>query len=123
MNLGFIILYVRDMAAAKAFYTEILGMAVVDEISSATFVTLHPSDGSLIGLQDKGAARLPPKDEDRPGGIELSFAADDVDATWQRWKDQGVEMLTEPMDLPFGRYFMAKDPDGYYLSVYRFGQA
>ena len=26
----------------------------------------------------------------------------------------------EPVDLSFGRYFMAKDPEGHYLSVYRF---
>ena len=124
MNLGFVVLYVRDMEGAKAFYTDVLGLTVLEEISSPTFVTLRPTSGSMVALQDKTAALLPPRHEKEPGSIELSFEADDVDGTWQRWKEKGVELVTEPMDLSFGRYFMAKDPEGHYLSVYRFaGQA
>jgi len=74
----------------------------------------------MLALQNKAAAEFPPKLEDHPGSFELSFAVDDVDGTFKRWKDSGVEMVTEPMDLPFGRYFMARDPEGRYLSAYRF---
>lgn len=119
MNLGFVILYVRDMARAKAFYTDVLGLTVVDAVSGPTFVTLRPAGGSLLALQDKSAAQLPPKQEEQPGSVELSFEVDDVDGTWKHWKARDVELLTDPMDLPFGRYFLAKDPDGHYLSVYR----
>ena len=122
MNLGFVILYVDDMDKAKKFYTDTLDMAVVEAISSPTFVTLRPTGGSLVALQDKAAAKFPPKDETQSGSVELSFEADDVDATWRRWQEQGVELLGDPVDLPFGRYFMAKDPEGHYLSVYRFAQ-
>lgn len=119
MNLGYVILYVRDMARAKAFYTDVLGLTVVEAVSGPTFVTLRPAGGSLLALQDKSAAQLPPKREEQPGSVELSFEAEDVDGTWKRWKEQGVELVTDPMDLPFGRYFLAKDPEGHYLSVYR----
>jgi predicted enzyme related to lactoylglutathione lyase len=119
VNLGFVILYVRDVAAAQAFYTDALGLTVVPEESGPHFVTLRGEGGSLLALQDTATAQFPPKDEAGNGGVELSFAADDVDATWQRWRQQGVTLVTEPMDLPFGRYFMARDPEGYYLSVYR----
>ena len=63
MNLGFVILYVDDTEKSKAFYTNILGMAVVEEISGPNFVTLRPDGGSLIGLQDKKTAQFAPKDE------------------------------------------------------------
>jgi predicted enzyme related to lactoylglutathione lyase len=63
---------------------------------------------------------LPPKDETQPGSVELSFAVEDVDATYKQWKEKGVEMISEPTDLPFGRYFLAKDPEGHYLSAYKF---
>jgi predicted enzyme related to lactoylglutathione lyase len=119
MNLGFVILYVRDMDRAKAFYTEALGLTVLEAVSGPTFVTLRPAGGSLLALQDKTASRLPPGQAKEPGGVEVSFEVDDVDATWKRWKEKGVEMVTDPMDMPFGRYFMAKDPEGYCLSVYR----
>jgi predicted enzyme related to lactoylglutathione lyase len=120
MNLGFVILYVDDVAKVKAFYTDLLDMSVVEEISGPHFVTLRPSSGSLVALQDNATAQLPPKDEKQSGSVELSFAVDDVDATWQLWKEHGVELLSEPMDLPFGRYFIAKDPEGHYVSAYRF---
>jgi predicted enzyme related to lactoylglutathione lyase len=122
MNLGFVVLYVREMDKARAFYTQLLGMRVVEAVSGPTFVTLRPAGGSLIGLQDKAASVVPAGREEGPGSMELSFEVDDVDDTWRRWKEQGVELGTDPMDLPFGRYFLAKDPDGHYLSVYRFAQ-
>ncbi len=122
MNLKFIILYIRDMEKAKQFYSETLGLSVVEAISGPNFVTLRTEDGANIGLQARSASRLPPMQEKDPGDVELSFAVEDVDATWKRWKEQGVEMVTEPMDLPFGRYFMARDPEGHYLSAYRFKQ-
>src|SRR5258708_80437 len=122
MDLNYIILYVNDLDNAKTFYTQSLGMTVMEALSSPTFVTLRPAGGSMIGLQDKRASRLPPNQEKQPGSVELSCAVGDVDGTWKRWKDNGVEMVTEPMDLPFGRYFMAKDPEGHYLSAYRFAE-
>lgn len=122
MNLNYAIVYVRDLDKAKAFYTETLGLTVVEALSGPTFVTLRPADGAMIGLQDSAASRLPPGREDRPGSVELSFAVDDVDGTWKRWKEKGVEFVIDPSDLPFGRYFLAKDPEGHYLSVYRFHQ-
>lgn len=122
MNLGFVILYVQDMEKAKAFYIDVLGLSVVEEVSGPSFVTLRPDGGSLVALQDKTSARLPPRLEQQPGSVELSFEVDDVDGTWRRWQEQGVAIVVEPMDLPFGRYFLAQDPEGHYLSVYRLAQ-
>jgi predicted enzyme related to lactoylglutathione lyase len=122
MNMGFIVLYVQDMEKVKAFYTDILGMTVVEAVSSPTFVTLRPSGGSLLALQDKTVSRLPPAREDQPGTVELSFEVDDIDDTWRHWKEQGVTVVADPVDLPFGRYFLAQDPEGHWLSAYRFAQ-
>src|SRR5207244_3718595 len=120
MNLGYAVLYVRNMDEAKAFYTDVLGLTVLEEVSGPTFVTLRPAGGSMLGLQDSAASRLPPGREQQSGSVELSFEVDDVDGTWKRWKEKGVELVTDPMDMPYGRYFMAKDPEGHYLSAYRF---
>lgn len=120
MNLNYVIIYVNDINKMKKFYTEALGMSIVEAHSSPAFVTVSSAGGAVIGLQDKSASQLPPRDETQAGNVELSFASDDVDATWKQWQQNGVEMITEPLDLPFGRYFMAKDVEGHYLSVYRF---
>ena len=122
MNLNFVILYTRDMDKVKAFYTEALGLTVVEALSSPTFVTLSSVGGAMIGLQDSSASRLPPGKETQPGSVELSFEVEDVDATWKRWQDHGVKLVAEPIDLPFGRYCLAQDPEGHYLSAYRFAR-
>ena len=89
MNLNFMILYVRDMDKSRAFYTEILGMEVVEALSSPTFVTLRPAGGAMIGLQDKTAAKFPPAKETQSGSVELSFEVDDVDAI-RAWGDYHI---------------------------------
>ena len=122
MNLNFIIVYVNDLEKSKAFYTEALGMTHMGAVSSTTFATMRPSEGgAMVGLQDKQSSQLPPGREEQPGSVELSFEVADVDATCKLWKEKGVEIISEPMDLPFGRYFLAKDNEGY-LSAFRFAQ-
>jgi predicted enzyme related to lactoylglutathione lyase len=123
MNLNFIVVYVDDLEKSKAFYTDALGMTYMGAVSSATFATLRPSEGgAMVGLQSKASSKLPPGRETQPGSVELSFEVADVDATCKLWKEKGVEILSEPIDLPFGRYFLAKDNEGHYLSAFRFAQ-
>lgn len=121
MNLNFVILYVHDLEKEKAFYTQVLGLTVWEDQSGPNFVSLRTAGGATIGLQDRTASRLPARLE-APGSVELSFEVDDVDSTWKQWKEKGVDLVTEPIDLPFGRYFMAKDPEGHYLSAYHFAR-
>jgi predicted enzyme related to lactoylglutathione lyase len=121
MNLNYIIVYVNDLPKMKAFYIDKLGMTNLGSVSSDIFATLRPSNGgAMVGLQDKKSSQLPPGRETQPGSVELSFEVEDVDATHKQWKKNGVEIIAEPTDLPFGRYMLAKDPEGHYLSAFRF---
>ena len=123
MNLNFIIVYVEDFEKLKKFYIEALDMTNMGSLSSNSFATLRPSNGgAMVGLQAKASSQLPPGRETQPGSVELSFEVEDVDATYKQWKKNGVEIIAEPMDLPFGRYMLAKDPEGHYLSAFRFAQ-
>jgi predicted enzyme related to lactoylglutathione lyase len=121
MNFNFIILYARDMDKVKAFYTNVLSMTVVEKFSTTSaFIALRSADGAYLALQDNEKSKLPPRLEQSGGSVELSFAVEDVDDTFRQWKEKGAEIVSEPEDLPFGRYFMAKDPEGHYLSAFRF---
>src|SRR5512147_462906 len=102
MNMGFVILYVQDMEKSKTFYTEVLGMPVVEAISGPNFVALKPSGGSLVALQNRATAPIQPKEGTTPGAFELSFEAEDVDSVWKDWQSKGVEMVSQPEDMPFG---------------------
>lgn len=121
MNLNYIIVYAQDFQKLKSFYMNQLGMTNLGSVSSEAFATLQPANGgAVIGLQDNRTSQLPPSREQHPGSVELSFAVEDVDAVFRDWQANGVEIIAAPHDLPFGRYMLAKDPEGHYLSAYKF---
>lgn len=120
MKLGIIILYVRDMAKAKKFYTETVGLTIDPEQSGPVFTALRFDNGFMLALED--VSILPPGQAKEAGSVEIGIEVDNVDSLWTQWKAKGVEMVTDPADAPFGRNFLAKDPDGHYLTVYRLAQ-
>ncbi len=117
MNMGIVILYVKDLQKAKKFYTEVVGLPVDEARGDSQFIVLRPTEGSLLALEDITASPVGKATAQR--STELAFAVDDADAVWKRWKERGVEMVTELEDKPFGRTFTAKDPDGYFLTPYQ----
>ncbi len=117
MNMGIVVLYVNDVEKARKFYTEVVGLQVDEAQSSAQFVMLRPSAGSLLALED---ITIAPVDKvSAPRSAEIGFEVDNADAVWKRWKACGVEMVTPLEDKPFGRTFTAKDPEGYFLTPYQ----
>lgn len=112
-----IMLYCRDLERAKAFYTGELGLEVVPQFSSATFIFLRSDGGTPIALQD--AAALP---DGRTfaadsGVVEIGFDVEDVEATWRDWKAKGLDVLTEITDNGAGRFFLARDREGHYMTI------
>ncbi|MFL5734555.1 MAG: VOC family protein [Chloroflexia bacterium] len=110
-------LFVEDIPTAKRFYTETLGIPADESQSNPRFVFLQMKGDTLLLLQD--ASTAVEGFNTRPGGTEVGFEVDDVDQTYEEWRVQGVKMLNEPHDQPFGRTFNAIDPDGHLLNVYR----
>jgi catechol 2,3-dioxygenase-like lactoylglutathione lyase family enzyme len=100
-----IVLFVSDVERAARFYRDRLELEEVYE-----------SDGRL-GLQC-GSIRvlLHPAEEGArgPSNVELYFQVDDVDDAVSRLRSQGVGVLLEPTDEPWGeRNAGVLDPDGY----------
>jgi catechol 2,3-dioxygenase-like lactoylglutathione lyase family enzyme len=116
IQVGLIMLYVADMAKSRAFYEGTLGLSVVPRLSNDEFVFLQLAGGSPIALQSTAAA--PEGMQTQPGGCELGFEVDDVDAVLNAWTEQGVPGLTEIIDMGAGRMFRAQDPDGRIINVY-----
>ena len=116
-QLGLLMLLVKDIARAKAFYTEYLGLEVVQEFSGDDFVLLRSrSGGTNIALQDatKETYGVPLAH----GGIIPGFAVEDADAVYQQWKAKSVELVSEVFDMGAGRSFTARDPEGHYIQVF-----
>ncbi len=111
-----ILLYVDDAAASGRFYADLLGCEPVD--ASPGFVLFALSSGLRLGLWTRSGV-VPAATA--PGGSEIGFqlARDaEVDATHADWQARGVEILSAPERLDFGRSFVARDPDGHRLRVY-----
>jgi len=112
----FTILYVDSPEKSGAFYRTLLGVDPVD--ASPTFVLFALPSGLKLGLWSRHTVE--PRAEPAGGG-EIAFTVDDaasVDATHAAWTARGLAMLQEPVDLDFGRTFLALDPDGHRLRVF-----
>jgi len=110
----FIALQVRDLAASRKFYIEIFGF----EASS------HCPPGAVIFKTEPIplALREPLRSLPEAGplgvGMLLWIACDDADALHSLIAKRGGEILSPPADGPFGRFFVAGDPDGYSITFH-----
>lgn len=110
----FIGIQTEDLDAARAFYTNVLGLktapsappgAVVFDTKPIPFAVRKP----IAPLNGAG-----PLGE----GIAIWFGCDDADALHAHLADQGVDIVFAPKDGPFGRYFAFRDPFGYSITAH-----
>lgn len=111
-RVDFVSVLTQDLARAKRFYTEILGLEVESEGESdmeltCGQVTLDVFDPSSIG---QPFARS-------PGGLALRVP--DVDATRAELEAKGVEFDGDTVETSVCRQAWFKDPDGNSLMLHR----
>lgn len=109
-GLNFVMLHVRDFEEARAFYTEKLGLAVVDE--QPQFVQFAQPGGQGASFAMGVSAEAQPF-----GDPELWWYVDDADVAHAALVAKGVEIAAPPVDMPFGRTFAIKDPAGNTLYI------
>jgi catechol 2,3-dioxygenase-like lactoylglutathione lyase family enzyme len=99
---GMVVAYVRDVAAAKRFYVEVLGLEV--DRDHPTFVQFRDPSGSYFAVAS---------DESLGGGNEpeLYWLVDDAAAA-ERALAARTEIVRPLEERPFGRVFAVGDPDG-----------
>ena len=110
------ILYVDSPAASAAFYTKLLGVKPIE--ASPTFAMFPLKAGLMLGLWSRHTVE--PTAKVAGGGGELAFTvanAEAVERTHETWKGEGLVIEQAPVDLDFGRTFVALDPDGHRLRV------
>ncbi|MEN8649653.1 VOC family protein [Streptomyces sp. 21So2-11] len=105
-----------DMEAAKSFYGDVLGW---------TFGESSPEFGNYTQAYSNGkavAAVAPPMpgQDDSPSGWCLYLASPDAAATAQKVRDNGGEVLLDPMQVgDFGTMLLARDPGGAVFGVWQ----
>ena len=107
---------VTDMARARAFYEDVLGLAptmVVGEPDGMQWTEYDIANGTLsIG---SGAPDWAPSSS----GCSVGLEVDDFDDAIAHLRGQGVVFHMEPFDTPVCRMAFILDPDGNALCIHQ----
>lgn len=117
--IDYTVIFVRDMAAMRRFYEEILGFPLLRELSLG-WVEYRVGDNTLTLARPRLTAADPPT----PNGsasLQLAFkvSAPDVDRCADELVRHGITLLSPPTNQVFGhRTVFFRDPDGNLLEVF-----
>jgi catechol 2,3-dioxygenase-like lactoylglutathione lyase family enzyme len=123
LSLNYTFVFVHDPDLAVAFYRDVLGLELRNDVASGDFhwltmtppsqpeidiVLVHPHAGNsaadgdaLMELLTKGALN------------GLVFRTEDLDGTFEKIRASGAEVMQEPTDQPWGvRDCAFRDPSG-----------
>ena len=121
--------YVRDQDRAKAFYTEKLGFEVRDDARMGNFrwLTVAPKTQPdtrivLMALEpnqfmDEEAIAMLKKLQDKGvlgGGV---VETDSCRRTSEELRARGVELISEPKEMPYGIEAVFRDDSGNFFSM------
>jgi catechol 2,3-dioxygenase-like lactoylglutathione lyase family enzyme len=120
---------VQDPDAALGFYRDALGLEVRVDVSNGGFrwVTVGAPDQNvdIVLFQPHGGRSQAEGDAllslVLQGSLQAAiFRSDDLDATFERVRDSGAEILEEPADRPWGvRDCAVRDPSGNLVRIAR----
>ena len=113
------VIFVRDMAAMRRFYEDVMGFELSHELSAGWLE--YRLGGNTLALAKPSRTA---KDAPVPKGtaaLQLAFKVpvSEVDHCAEELSQKGVTILSPPTDLPFGhRTLFFRDPDGNLLEIY-----
>ena len=114
-RLEVITLFVDDLAAATAFYRDVLGLPLVHSDDNSAVVELANTMINLLRATEAPRLVEPVAVGGRDAGPRMIFTirVTDVDATCAELERHGVSLLNGPIDRPWGRRTAAfADPAG-----------
>jgi predicted enzyme related to lactoylglutathione lyase len=110
----FISLQVRNLAASRTFYIELLGLTIDERFDTPDFV-LFDTNSIPFALRE---ANVDLEQAPQPGwGMTLWIDCDKVNELHAQLEAAGVTIYAPPFDGPFGRTFVFADPDGYRITA------
>ena len=117
--IDYTVIFVRDMAAMRRFYEDILGFSFLRELSPG-WIEYRVGDNTLALARP----RLIAQDAPTPNGsasLQLAFKVSipEVDQCANELVRHGVTLLSPPTDQVFGhRTLFFRDPDGNLLEIF-----
>lgn len=108
---GIVTFYIEDMEQSIDFYTEALGLTLIERFADH-YALVDAGAGLMLGLR-MTSERSPPSG--KVGSITVGFhVTKPLETVKEHLEDEGVEFLTGILEGPGGAVRMAfiKDPDG-----------
>ena len=136
-SLNFNVLKCRDLEAAKRFYGAVFGWTALD-LGTGEYWTLTAYGDYLEtltpGVRERAAAfgapgfadvlaaitLIPDDDPADPVQWGVTFATDDADATAAKAVELGGTVVRPPVDAPYSRLTVIRDPQGAMFSATQF---
>lgn len=103
---------VSDMDRAVAFYTEVLGLKLLDQSPYWSSLDCNGLRFGLHGTGGEPVAAVPHDDHGPHAGSVLTFRSDDAHADAKRLTQRGATLISAVTEQPWGTLFTFSDPDG-----------
>ncbi len=123
MKLGYVILYVPDVAAAVAFHQRAFGVAVRFAHESGQYAEMETGATALaFAAEDliaaSGHAFRAQRPGDPPAGVEVAFVTDDVEAAYAKAVEAGAAPHEAPHPKPWGQIVAyVRDLNGFLVEI------
>jgi catechol 2,3-dioxygenase-like lactoylglutathione lyase family enzyme len=117
--IDYTVIFVRDMAAMRRFYQDVLGLSLQRELSPNWLE--YQFGGNTLALAKPSLTASDPPTPTGSASLQLAFkvSAADVDACADELLRQGVTLVSPPTDRAFGhRTLFFRDPDGNLLEMF-----
>ena len=117
--IDYTVIFVRDMAAMRRFYEDILSFPLLRELSPGWIEYRVGGNTLALARPSLTAADVPTPHGSASLQLAFKVSAPEVDRCAGELVRQGVSLLSPPTDQVFGhRTLFFRDPDGNLLEVF-----
>lgn len=120
LKMRYLILYVSNLEKSLTFYTEAFGLSVRG--NHGTYVELDTGNTILAMIERDNVQELTgltyKSSSETSQTFEIGFVTEDVIATIEELRANGVKVIKEPITKPWGQTVAyVADPDGHYIEI------
>lgn len=119
-RLGAVTLFAEDLAATKAFYTDVFGLPVTwaDDVSAVFLFGETMVNVLQVAQAPELIAPLAVAGPETGARLQFTIQVNDVDATCADLASRGANVRNGPMDRPWGiRTALIADPAGHLWEI------
>ena len=124
IKFAYTILYVADVEKAIAFYEQAFGFTRKFIVPSGEYGELKTGDTALgfaafwLAKKNLSAGFIESNAKEKPLGVEIAFATEDVEAAFQKAVAAGALVVEKAEAKPWGQTIAyVRDPDGFLIEI------